>query len=266
MYTTSMPPRVLRWVALLGVAALAPAVGFPQGAGAQHAVVVVLVRDAGTGVPLSGARILLDHALRADTTDAGGIARLRGVSPGSHLVALHLIGYAPDSMTVSVADTGIRIVETGLRENATALPGVTAHADAIDSRLEGFMARRAKGAGFFFTRHQIDSSKTLNLAELLRSGSVARMIPGPGGEAWLVSPSGMLNGLSGTTPCFTQVYWDGVMIYNPLARGGLRPDLRSMLTMNLEAVEYYPNPASTPVQFRTGAPTCGTLVLWSRMR
>ena len=133
----------------------------------------------------------------------------------------------------------------------------------MDPRLEGFMRRRAKGAGFFFTPHQIDSSRTRTLADLLRSGTTADLVPGSAGQVHLASRSAQL-GVGGL--CWAQIYLDGTLIYSPLnIAKETPPDLRDFHTENLEAVEYYTQPGETPVQFRSSAPVCGTLVLWSRM-
>ncbi|HEU4990431.1 MAG TPA: carboxypeptidase regulatory-like domain-containing protein [Gemmatimonadaceae bacterium] len=226
---------------------------------------LVLVRDAETESPLSGVRVLLDRQSPGDTTDAEGIGRIPEVAPGRHVIELHLLGYAPDSIPVIVADTGNTPVEVELRPVAKRLPRVTANARRTDEWLSGFMRRRAAGAGFFFTRQQIDSSRTRTLAELLREGSPALLVPGPAGQMYLASHSATLHGLSASSPCFVQVYYDGTLIFNPLAAGAIVPDLRDFRSYGLEGVEYYPDPAATPVQFRTGAPSCGTLVLWSRI-
>jgi hypothetical protein len=42
-------------------------------------------------------------------------------------------------------------------------------------------------------------------------------------------------------------------------------DVSNLLANNYMAVEYYSDLASTPPGFRTGTPSCGTLVLWTRV-
>ena len=42
-------------------------------------------------------------------------------------------------------------------------------------------------------------------------------------------------------------------------------DVSNLLTNNYMAVEYYSDLAATPPGFRTGTPSCGTLVLWTRV-
>ena len=42
-------------------------------------------------------------------------------------------------------------------------------------------------------------------------------------------------------------------------------DISNLLSNEYMAVEYYSDLASTPPGFRTGTPSCGTLVLWTRV-
>jgi hypothetical protein len=42
-------------------------------------------------------------------------------------------------------------------------------------------------------------------------------------------------------------------------------DISNLIANDFMAVEYYPDLASTPPGFRTGTPSCGTLVLWTRV-
>ncbi len=257
--------RTWTWVRCL-CPALALSAGVSTGASAQRARLLVLVRDSQSTTALSGVELRLDHRPLGDTTDAEGIARVQGVSPGLHLLGLYHIGYVPDSLSVTVIDTGSTTVEVVLAPAATTLPGVTTSAQRQHVWLRGFYQRRkTEGGGFFFDRQQIDSSRTRNLGELLQEGANARIVPGPAGKMYLMSHSAQIRGLQGESLCPVQIYLDGTIIFSPLYVGSQIPDLRDFLSDQFEAVEYYPNPSSTPEQFRTSAASCGTLVLWSRM-
>lgn len=253
--------RIVAVAAALGAGSAARPVAVP----AQGPLLVVIARDSDTATPLSGVRVTVDGRLLPDTTDHTGTARIGGLSPGLHMVALRRMDYAPDSASVTITAHGGATLELRLRSVAVPLRGMRTTEEAVDPRLEGFMRRRAKGGGFFFTRGEIDSSRTRTLEELLRANSTARLIPGPGGQSFLASHSAQLN----VGICWVQVFYDGVLIFNPAdnpdPKHNYPPDLRGILSRDLEAVEFYPNPATTPVQFREGAPACGTLVLWSRM-
>lgn len=254
----SLPLMVLVSVPLLA----------PVAVHAQQPVIVVMAHDVGNAAPLSGVRVTLDHQLLPDTTDASGTVRLTGVAPGLHVIGLRLLGYAPDSETVTVIGSGSSTVDVRLRSTARTLPRVKATAESEDEWIDHFDERRAKGGGFFFDRAQIDSSQTRTLDILLRGGTTAHLIPGPAGAMYLASHSGMLNALMKPKPCWVEVWYDGVLIFNPndnpQPQYNPPPDLGHYLSHELEAVEFYPNPATIPIQFRTGTPSCGALVLWSR--
>ncbi len=44
------------------------------------------------------------------------------------------------------------------------------------------------------------------------------------------------------------------------------PDLSKYDAGGLEAVEFYPGPATTPPEFSGDGAVCGTLLLWTRTR
>ena len=73
--------------------------------------------------------------------------------------------------------------------------------------------------------------------------------------------------LDPTSPaaCFCQVYLDGIRIYSPTGASPA-PDLRQYDAGGLEAVEYYPGPATTPLEYGGDGAACGTLLLWTRAR
>ncbi len=259
------------WHAGMASAALliptALALMLPVALRAQQAAIVVIAHDSGTAAPLSGVRITLDHRFLPDTTDAHGVARLAGIAPGLHLVSLHLLGYAPDSQQVTVTGVGGATVDVRLRSTARTLPSVKTNAESEDEWIDHFDERRAQGGGYFFTHAEIDSSRTRTLDQLLRADTPANLIPGAAGMMFLASHSAMLGALFDPRPCWVQIWYDGVLTFNPatgMGPYGHPPDLRNYLSRQLEAVEFYPNPATTPIQFRTGSPSCGTLVLWSR--
>jgi hypothetical protein len=57
--------------------------------------------------------------------------------------------------------------------------------------------------------------------------------------------------------CPPQYWLDGIPLMNGSA-DEFSPD-------NVEAIELYAGPATTPPQFNTRGQTCGTVVVWSRL-
>jgi hypothetical protein len=93
---------------------------------------------------------------------------------------------------------------------------------------------------------------------------------------------------SNIKPCGIQIWEDGTLLSDPNqsieimtektgggAVGTVYPttrigadhdyDISGLISNNYMGVEYYSDLASTPPGFRTGTPSCGTLVLWTRM-
>jgi len=61
----------------------------------------------------------------------------------------------------------------------------------------------------------------------------------------------------GSANCPPQYWMDGI----PLQSGSAE----EISPENVEAIELYASPATTPPQFSTRNPTCGTVVVWSRL-
>lgn len=63
--------------------------------------------------------------------------------------------------------------------------------------------------------------------------------------------------------CYSRIYIDNQPIYS--ARNG-EPlfDIRTIIPSEIEALEYYSNPAQTPARYSQLGATCGVLVIWTR--
>jgi hypothetical protein len=136
---------------------------------------------------------------------------------------------------------------------ATALPSVTAMArhDSISRHvLAEFWARKARGFGKYITRDDIEQRGGMHFTDLLRS------IPSVQIQHVRGRPELRFRG-SVIRDCPPQYWVDGI----PLVRGSadeFTPD-------NVEAIEVYAGPATTPPQYTTRNLTCGTIIIWSRL-
>ncbi|MHB1863896.1 MAG: hypothetical protein ACYCVL_13145 [Gemmatimonadaceae bacterium] len=211
------------------------------------------------------ARVILDLFAAAGVTDSTGILRAVPVSRGAHVVEIRRLGYRPDTVGVEFAGDSTTTFAIALHRVAIALTPVNVNATRVDARPSDFDRRRARGGGFFFARAQLDSNPGSTLADILRRKTVARFVRGPGGNEVFLATLAPLDIKSGGI-CFSQVILDGVRIFTPPGPPGdpYPPDLSQFVASNMDAVEFYPDPAMTPVEFATGGAQCGTLVLWSR--
>ena len=59
-----------------------------------------------------------------------------------------------------------------------------------------------------------------------------------------------------------RVYLDRMLMYGP--RGDPPVDVNSIPPEEIEAIEYYPSAATTPMEYSTLHSTCGVIVIWTR--
>jgi hypothetical protein len=123
-----------------------------------------------------------------------------------------------------------------------------------------------------------DSARGTPVSDLLRQrASGAKIVEYPKTGAFLLPSKRGFTSISLKLPladdsdklspaaCYSQVYVDGVRIYAPRDPSPV-PDLSRYDAASLEGLEYYPGPATTPPEYGGTGATCGTVVLWTRMR
>jgi hypothetical protein len=223
------------------------------------------VVDDATGQPVAAARVTVDGsgAVEADSLGRFRVARLQ---PREHRVRVERLGYARADLRVRLADSVLLSVR--LVPIPQPVAGVTATASgAADERMRGFELRRARhtGSGRFITRADLEASGQSSLANVLRRLPGTRIIHGGAAmEEYLAT--GQSPGPHALdhppAPCYAQFFVNGVQTY-AMGRGE-PPNLNEIDVNDIEAIEYYAQPSSTPPQFRTMTADCGTLVLWMR--
>jgi hypothetical protein len=246
----SLLRRTSATLVALGLTAL-PAASRAQ---SPLAGLVGIVRDSG-GVPIRDVQIRLGSGPRAITNEKGGFA-FASLSPGVTMVSLRRLGFAPDSISVILRAGRVDSLVLVMTSMAAELPGVTVEdeADARSHRiLAGFWERRSRGFGNFMTRDEIDKRDAHDFVDL------TRMIP----SLRVVNMNGRrtlrFNGSLQPRDCPPQYVVDGMRI----EQGS--PDEFS--PHDIEALEFYSGPATTPPQFsnRAFTHTCGTIVIWTRL-
>jgi hypothetical protein len=215
---------------------------------------VGIVRDSG-GAPLRDVQVRLGSGPRAITNDKGGFA-FASLSPGVKVVSLRRLGFVPDSISVILRAGRVDSLVLVMEPMAAELPGVTVEdeADARSHRiLAGFWERRSRGFGTFMTRQEIDKRDAHDFVDL------TRMIP----SLRIINMNGRrtlrFNGSLQPRDCPPQYVVDGMRIEDG------SPDEFS--PHDIEALEFYSGPATTPPQFsnRAFTHTCGTIVIWTRL-
>ena len=238
-----------------------------------------VVRAAGS-TPVDGAVVSLRENGRVVTTSATGAYALLDVAPGTYTLTVRKLGYAPLETQITLEPH--RILEADLELDASAaqlLEGIAVRADSSRYGPVSAMAERMKynAGGVFFLRAELDSARDKPLSDVLaKRAHGGHLVMYPKRGAILIATTrayGTITRVPNADPsdptspkgCFCQVYIDGVLIYSPVGMSPA-PDLGRFNTGTLEAMEFYPGPASTPAQYRGDGAQCGTLLLWTRAR
>ena len=224
-------------------------------AAAQKGRLTGLVRDS-AGAPVPEADVSIPSAHLLTRTDNAGAFVLTRVDAGQAELSVRRLGYAPRSVQVDVKPNANDTLVVVMVAQALELPGV-----AIDEQtkrhllwIEDFYRRRAKGiGGTFYTRDDIEARHASRISDVLREAPGVRFIRTRGGSGIRFdSPANMRR------DCLPQYFVDGQRVPNL--------EIDDLPARDIEGVELYAGPSSTPTQFQQGAvSSCGTVVIWSRV-
>ncbi|MEP7380817.1 MAG: TonB-dependent receptor plug domain-containing protein [Gemmatimonadota bacterium] len=209
------------------------------------------VRDT-SGLAVEGARIFVSGSTLSGESGANGEFVLAKANAGLLKIHVRRLGFAPDSVTVTVlAGTSVE-TEVKLRRLALQLnPVVVVGRKEITGRMAGFYQRMSRGNGHFITRDQVERRNPGNMTDLFR------MVPGVRVESRGFANQVRFRG----GRCAPLTWLDG----SPLYAGEF--DLDSVDPRTFEGIEIYSGAASVPAEFqgnRSVSSACGTIVLWSR--
>lgn len=273
--------------ALLGLA-------LPTLAAAQGASVTGRIVDT-AGAPIRGASVRVPQLDRSVAVDSTGAFRLDGLPTGRVTLVGEAPGFAGKRADVTVPASGTVEQPFSLVPNAHVLANVEVRARArrqLPLKLHEFEQRRSRGTGGrylgpddvakFNGRPLVDALKTIMLGVRFQRNAQ--------GEMHMVSQRSLnpasIRQSANINPCGIQIWQDGALLSDPnqamevmlpQATTGSRSmstmrvgadhsyDISNLITNDYMAVEYYSDLASTPPGFRTGTPSCGTLVLWTRV-
>jgi carboxypeptidase family protein len=275
-----------------------------RASGARAAVVVGHAQVKDDTLPPIGVRVVAEWSEGHRTTrsvesstDERGAFRLCGV-PRDTDINVHVAteGVTSDPMYVRIAPNDALAIADLALSPVVALPSVvTTERITIPS----FERNRKLGLGRFMTREQLAQHDNQDLIGALAQISGLSALRGSGGRGWVLSShvpphlaprgtgercgsaktpcsmpqSAMANqGIYCPEPgerqagmkcgCYAQVYVDGLLA-NP-GRPTEPFDINAFPTMQIEAVEFYPGPAQTPIEYSKLNAECGVLVLWTR--
>ena len=217
-----------------------------------RATVVGTVRDT-SGVPVALTR--LSNGALVTMSDSAGRFALAGLAAGNSTIAVRRLGFEPLDIALQLVagrTDSINLVMTVLPAN---LPGMTTTGSPLAQvRLSDFYRHRQVGIGTFLDRQEIESKHVQRLSDLMRRLPGTRITPDRGSRSTLRMGRSM-----GGRDCPPDIWVDGVRAV------GMNVD--DVPLGDVEALELYRGPAGIPPEMnnRLGNPSCGALVIWTRL-
>ena len=248
------------------------------------------------GAPIRGASVRVPQLERSVTVDSSGQFRLEGLPTGKVTIVGEAPGFAGKGAELTVPANGTVEQAFSLVPNAHVLANVEVRARArkkLPLALHEFEQRRNRAAGGrFMGPDELTKYNGRPLVDALKTVMVGvRFQRNVQGEMHIISQRSLnpasIRQSANIKPCGIQIWQDGSLLSDPnqsvelslpqeqgnasRAVSTMRLgadhdyDISNLLSNNYAGVEYYSDLASTPPGFRTGTPSCGVLVLWTRM-
>jgi hypothetical protein len=191
-------------------------------------------------------------------TGVDGRFHLADVPLGIQILDVRMLGYTTILLPVEI-DVGETLhVQVKLEIEPVPLHAVEVTAEpAVAPQLRGFYERRARGAGFFFTREEIQRMRPGLFTDLLRRVPGVRLQPvrGPSGSSY----QAVTGRMSGSRACPMLYYMDGV----PFPVTGDIGINNLIQPEDIAAIEVYSGTARVPLQFHSSSAHCGVIAIWT---
>lgn len=201
---------------------------------------------------VAGVEVVIQGTNRKATTDAAGRFVLDSLAHGIHSVVVRSIGYRPIALRAYLVSNDTLDVTLFIRKSLVELAPLEVTASAIPIGLEGFERRRLGGWGSFVDWTTLRNQEFRLVSDIVRGMSGVHVRYDGRGQAYMTSRAN----------CPMAIYLDGVPLFKG-GQGGI-PAIDDWNVSNLDAIEAYPSPLSTPSEFAGVFATCGTVVFWSR--
>ena len=267
----------------------------PALAGAQGAAALTgrIVDTAGAAI--QGASVRVPQLERSVAVDSAGNFRLDGLPTGRVTIVGEAPGFAGKRVEVTIPANGTVEQAFSLVPNAHVLANVEVRARSrkqLPLKLHEFEQRQRRGmGGRFLGPDDVAKYNGRPLTDALKPIMMGvRFQRNAQGEMVIVSQRSLnpasIRQSTNIKPCGIQIWQDGTLLSDPNASQEvmLDPpnsasrsistqrlgadhdyDISNLISNDYMAVEYYSDLSSTPPGFRTGTPSCGTLVLWTRV-
>lgn len=212
-----------------------------------------MVQRAGSGAPLSGARITVIGSGVTATSDERGRFTLSELPGGTQVLEARAVGYLPERRVVDLIAARVPALTIALSTLKSVLDTIHVTASRVysaDSR--GFERRRRMGFGRFFGPEDVEHLHPFYTTSLLNYVPSVRIV-GQGSTSERV----LMRGSFGY--CSPDLYLDGMRLANLDVRdinAWVQPD-------DIEGMEVYTSAGRVPAEFSTMS-GCGSIVIWTR--
>jgi hypothetical protein len=218
----------------------------------RPAQLVGQVVNASTGLPIEGAVVASLASGFGGITDSTGNFRIPQVYAGTDTLEVRYIGYEVSSTEVTLEANETTRVTLLLSQTVVRVADLTVEVrrDRRSLKLAGFLERREKGFGMFWTPRDIRARNPRLPSDLLRG------LPGVHVGRIEHGVAEVYVGRNVRRDCPPAVYVDGVY------QSGLQVD--DIPREELGAVELYRGASDTPMEYmRTAGRTCGAILIWT---
>jgi hypothetical protein len=224
------------------------------------------VTESETGRPLHGARVEVLRRGLWGVTGPDGWVHLTGVPTETQVVEVRHLGYATERLTLDFTRVISVKGNVAMRPDALTLDAVEVVAERTNAYLQstGFYRRRRASRGAFFTRSEIEArtSHGESVSQMLRRVPSLSMRSSRVGYALASRRDSPY-----ASSCLARVFLNGAVV----SVSGMGNLDTIVALRDLEGLEWYAGPSTTPSQFNLVGPTgeessaCGTLLLWTRV-
>lgn len=256
-------------------------IGFGNVVAAQTAggVLVGSVVTDSTLTPVEGAEVILPQLSKRAATTSAGRFRLDGIPAGTHDVIVRSVGFSPVALQLVFA-VNDSVDRDFILRRVPRLEGITVEASAV---IPTFEEHRRIGLGTFVTRTELEKMDQQRVSDIMAHARGARIHNASGGRAFLYSSRRQVTSIDprGTKGdpsrfarenagigvpfglCYAQVYMDDRLVYRGEESEQVF-DINSLKPSEIEAIEYYSGPGSTPARYSRQNSNCGVIVIHTR--
>lgn len=221
----------------------------------RKAALVLQVLAHETGEPLGGAQVRIPARNMAQSSNDAGVAHIRGIPAGSHMVEITRVGYQTEKLVMEFSPGQVVEGEIEMMVEPLALDSLQVTAVQRSPRLSrnGFYDREQMGFGTFLSREQIQARRYVRGTQVVQGVERTRLRPTNTASGYAI----LQKRFGGD--CHVLVWIDGGQ--------ATAEDLGNLMSDQIEAMEVY-HGEHLPMQFnqigRRGFSHCGAVVVWTR--